>query len=238
MSLKIFELTSKKNLTKDVYEMGFKSDWLSDMKSWQFITFLLDKIWWRAYSILKINANSIVLIIKKRKLNDGWRWGSKLICELKIWDTLKWVWPAGHFLLQETSKNKLFIWTWTGFVPLYNMITWALRQNLDCNLQLIFWVRMREDVFYLEELEKIKAKNPNFNFQIYISREKDLHEYELKHPGDEIFSWYTTNFLTKKNIKNYEEIYICWAPAMIDSTVEKLEKLGFKDRENIFYEKY
>ena len=238
MSLKFFELINKKALTKDVYKMEFKSDWLSNMKPWQFITFLLDKIWWRAYSILKINPNSIVLIIKKRELDDGWRWGSKLICELNIWDTLRWVWPAGHFLLQENTKNKLFIWTGTGFVPLYNMIKGALEQNLDCNLQFIFWVRMIEDVFYLEKLEKIKSENPNFNFQIYISREKDLHEYELEHPGDEIYSWYTTNYLTNNNINNYEEIYICGAPAMIDSTVDKLKKLGFKDRENIFYEKY
>ncbi len=232
-----FKIIHKKELAPKIYEIVFESEKSFSFKSWQFITFLLEKIWWRAYSILKQEDKEITLIIKKWEKEDWWKWWSKYICERNIWDSLKWVWPAGHFLLRENNENKLFIWTWTWFVPLYNMILWALEKNLDCNLFLTFWVRKREDLFYLEELKKLKKENSNFDFAIYISREKDLLDFELEHSDIEIYSWYTTNYLTPYNIKDCEEIYICWAPAMIKSTQIKLDKIWF-DKEKIYFEKY
>jgi NAD(P)H-flavin reductase len=207
------------------------------MIPWQFITFILPKIWWRAYSILKLKWKEITLIIKKRELDEWGRWWSKYICEKDIWDTLNWVGPAWHFLLKENNKNKLFIWTWTGFVPLYNMFVAALEKKLACKIFFTFWVRTRNDIFYLEELKKLKNTYKNFDFAIYISREKDILDFELEHIDTRIYSGYTTNYLTPYNIKDCEEIYICWAPAMIESTQKKLEKIWFS-KENTFFEKY
>ena len=233
-----FELIEKKNLTHNVFEMVFKWEKELFMKPWQFITFIIEKIWGRAYSILELKWDKIVLIIKKRELNEWGRWWSKMICELKIWDKLRWVWPAWHFILMENSNNKLFIWTGTGFVPLYNMIVSALENESKYKIQFIFWVREQVDIFYLKELQKLKSKNLNFDYEIFISRVKDLHQFELENPDNKINSWYTTNYLTKNNIENFYEVYICWAPTMIESTIEKLVRLWYKENENIFYEKY
>lgn len=208
------------------------------MKPWQFITFLIEKIWWRAYSILKLDWKKITLVIKKRELDDWWRWWSKLICELNIWDSLRWVWPAWHFLLRENVDNKLFIWTWTGLVPIFNMINYALENYKDTKIKLIFWVREEIDVFYIKELVEIKKQKPNFDFEIYISRVKDLHKFQNQYENIKIHSWYTTNNLIKENTKLFKEVYVCWAPAMIESSVEKLIQLWFKENENIYYEKF
>ena len=232
-----FTLIKKENLTHNVYEMVFKWEKEMQMKAWQFITFLINWLWWRAYSILEINWDEFILIIKKRELEEWWRWWSKLICELNIWDKLKWVWPAWHFLLQENTKNKLFIWTGTWLVPLYNMITEQLKRDRNTLVEFIFWVRDEKDVFYLDKLKELKDKYNNFNFHLYISRVKDLHQFKLDHPWKIINSWYTTNFLTKENTKNFSEVYICWAPTMIESSVEKLKKLNFNEN-NIYFEKY
>jgi len=220
-----FKLIEKNNLTNDVYELVFETEKKLEMKPWQFITFILENIWWRAYSILDIIDNKIVLIIKKRELENGWRWWSKYICERKIWDILNGVWPAGHFFLKENKLNKLFIWTGTGFVPLYNQILWNINNKIENKIKLIFWVREEKDLFYIEKLENIKKENPNFDFEIYLSKQ------ETK----EFKKWYVTDFLTKQNLEDYEEFYICWAPAMIDSTNELLEKNW---KENIYFEKY
>jgi NAD(P)H-flavin reductase len=218
--------------------MVFEAENELTMKPGQFITFLVEKIWWRAYSILKLDWKRIILIIKKRELDEWWRWWSKIICELNVWESLRWVWPAGHFLLRESNNNKLFIWTWTGLVPLYNMINFELKNNNNTKIKFIFWVRVEEDIFYINELEKLKSKYQNFEYYIYISRVKDLYKFKLNHNENIINSWYTTNYLSLKNIKNYQEVYICWAHTMIESTVEKLKNLNFKENENIFYEKY
>ncbi len=220
-----FKITWIQKLTNDVYEITFKCEKKIKMIPGQFVTFLLDKIWGRAYSILEIKWDCIVLIIKKWEIENWWRWGSKFICELKVWDELKWVWPAGHFLLKDTNKNKLFIWTWTWFVPLYNQILWVIENNMKANMKLIFGVKTKDDLFYTKKLEEIKSRNKNFDFEIYLSREKNT-SYK---------SWYVTDFITKQNIDNFEEFYICGTPNMIDWAKESLENLWKKE---IYFEKY
>ena len=232
-----FKIIKKQEIAPKIYEITFESEKELEMKPGQFITFILPKIGWRAYSILKLEKNIVTLIIKKRELEDGWRWWSKYICEREVWDELNWVGPSGHFVLRENNKNKLFIWTWTWFVPLYNMIVASLEKKMDCKIFFTFWVKTRKDLFYLEELKELKKKFNNFDFAIYISREKDILDFELEHIDTRIFSGYTTNYLTPYNIRNCEEVYICWAPAMIESTQKKLEKIWFK-KENIFFEKF
>lgn len=235
--IKEFKIISKKEIAPKIYEITFETKESFTIKPWQFITFLLPKLGWRAYSILEQNWNKTILIIKKWEIEDWWRWGSKYICEKNIGDILQAVWPAGHFLLKENNNDKLFIWTWTWFVPLYNMILGAIEKKLNCNLFLTFWVRTRKDLFYIDKLREIRDNNPNFKFAIYISREKDILDFELENSDIIINSWYTTNFLTPYNISKFKEIYICWAPSMIQSTQKKLDKIWF-DKENIFFEKY
>ncbi len=232
-----FKLIDKKNLTHNVFEMVFEWEKNLEMKPGQFITFLLDWFWWRAYSILRIDWNKIILIIKKRELEEWWRGWSKLICELNIWDSLRWVWPAWHFILNKNNENKLFIWTGTWLVPLFNMFVSELEKNNSNKIHFIFWVRKEDDIFYLNELKNLKNKYQNFDYEIYISRVKDLHNFKLKNTWNKINSWYTTNYLTKKNIEGYAEIYICWAPTMIESSIDKLKKLNFNEN-NIYFEKY
>lgn len=224
MAIKNFNLIEKNSLTKDVFELIFEWEEKLDMKPWQFITFLLPNLWWRAYSILELDDLKMKLIIKRV---ENWRWWSKFICDSQVWTILKWVWPAWHFILQENSKNKLFIWTGTWFVPLYNQIISSIELKLNVDLKLVFWVREAEDLFYIEQLKKLKENHKNFSFEIYLSREQ-IEWFNM---------WYTNKFLTKENIEKFEEFYICWAPNMIESSIEILKSFGIKD-ENIFMEKY
>lgn len=225
--LQQFKLIEKKNLTENVFEMIFEWEKELKMLPWQFITFLLDKIWWRAYSILKLEWDKIILIIKKRELDDWGRWWSKLICDLNIWESLKWVWPAWHFVLKENNANKLFICTWTWFVPLYNQILWALESKQDCKLKILFWVRNEKDLFYVKELESLKNENTNFDYEVFLSKEN----------VEWIINWYTTDYLTKENCSKYDEFYICWAPTMIENSIKLLEN-NWVDSDVIFFEKY
>lgn len=221
-----FKLINKKNLTHNIYELDFEADNSFPFKPGQFITFLIP-IWGRAYSILEETWKSLKLIIKKRELDEWGRWWSKYLCELEIWTSIRWVWPAGHFTLKENNKNKLFLWTGTGFVPLYNQINYWLKNNKNCNYKIIFWARNNSDLFYIDELNKLKNTYSNFDFEVYLSRE-EISWYK---------KWYITDFLNYETKDNFEEIYICWAPWMIDSSIEILIEKWF-EKENIFTEKY
>lgn len=226
-----FKLVEKIKLTHEIYELVFEWEHEIEFVSGQFITLLVPIIGWRAYSILETKGKKITLIIKKREIESWWRWGSKLICELEIGEGLKWVGPAWHFLLKENNNNKLFIWTWTWFVPLYSQITSAIKKWIDWNLMFIFWMRNKNDLFYIEKLEELKQSNSNFDYKIYLSKNLD-DEIE-----NNIYKWYVTDYLINENIKKFKDFYICWIPVMIKSSKEILEK-SWINKNNIFTEEY
>ncbi len=221
-----FKLINIKNLNYNIYELDFEAENIFNFKPGQFITFLIP-VWWRAYSILEENGKYLKLIIKKWELDEWGRWWSKYLCELKIWNSIKWIGPAWHFILKENNKNKLFLWTGTGLVPLYNQIINWLKNNEKCNYKLIFWTRNSLDLFFIKELNNLKNIYNNFDFEVYLSRE-EISWYK---------KWYVTDFLNYEIKNNFEEIYICWAPSMIDSSINILIEKWFK-KENIFTEKY
>jgi len=129
MAMKQFTITKNDKLTHDVFEIHFKTEEPISMNYGQFVTFILPEIGGRSYSVLEENGTTIKLIIKKVELEDSGRWGSIFICDSKVWDTLQGVGPAGHFVLQKNNKNKLFIGTGTGLVPLYNQAVWAVEEG-------------------------------------------------------------------------------------------------------------
>lgn len=220
-----YKIIEKRKLTHDIYEMKFESNTDLSFIYWQFITFILPWIWWRAYSVLKLENNIVITLIIKRVENG--RWWSKFICDSNIGDILKWVWPAWHFTLKQTNNNKLFLWTWTWFVPLFNQIKWSINLKQDCNLRLIFWLKNSDDIFYENTLNELKSKHNNFDYSYYLSRENDsIHNY-----------WRVTDYLTLDNVVQYNEFYICWIAQMIDSSIEILTNLWIQ-KEQIFTEKY
>lgn len=218
------KLIKKNKLTPDVYELIF--DFEAELKAiaWQFITFILPSWLRRAYSIAFQNWNKFEFIIKR--LENG-RWWSKEICDLELETSLDFIWPIWHFVLKETPENKLFIGTGTGFAPLYFQIKKSIELWLKSNLHFIFWVRHLEDIFYESELEKIKNENPNFDYNLYLSREE----------SQKYTKWYVTDFLKKENIESFWEFYICGSPAMVEDSRKKLlEYLIPEDK--IYFEKY
>ncbi|MCD5380628.1 FAD-dependent oxidoreductase [Candidatus Gracilibacteria bacterium] len=227
MAMKSFTLTEKKALTADVFELHFESSEEFQISSGQFITFILPKIGGRAYSILSQEGNKTVLIIKRVSEEHGGRGGSMMICDIEVGTSLNAAGPAGHFVLKEEDNAKLFIGTGTGLVPLYNQILSGLERGDSSDYTLIFGVRTVEDLFYLEECKKIAEKFSNFECNLYLSREDSTGTNK----------GYVTDFLTSENVSKFEEVYICGAPAMVDSSVEKLEEAGMNE-EKIFTEKY
>lgn len=220
-------LNKKIKLTSDVYELHYGINDFNNFIPWQFITFLLPEIGWRAYSVLEIRDWSVVLIIKRWKKEDGGRWGSIALCDSKIWDEFKCVWPTWHFTLSQWNSNRCFLWTGTGFVPLYNQFMASLNRGDSNKIKFIFWVKTQDDLFYIEELEKLQNQYNNFSYIIYLSRET-ANIYE---------KWYVTDYLTQENIAPYNEFYICWAPAMIEDSIKCLEAYWVEEQ-NVFFEKY
>lgn len=220
-----YKLISKKKLTSDVFEMIFEiqDDFL--IIPWQFITFLLPKTWFgRAYSVLDKHWKKVYFIIKRL---ENWRWGSKEVCDLEIWGVFRWVWPTGHFVDSSKQNTKLFIWTWTWMVPLYFIIKYLLETWFSKNIKLVWWNREDKDLYYIDKFSEFKNKYPNFDVEIFLSHSNN----------DKYNHWRVTSFLTKENVQNFSEFYICWNPYMVNDSINILKNFWVED-EKIFKEKY
>lgn len=227
MPLSQAKLIKKIPLTHDVFELHYEANEKKEMLAGQFITFILPQIWGRAYSVLELEDRLIKLIIKRWSSEMWWRGGSMFLCDAEIWDSFNYVGPTGHFVLKNSDIPRCFLWTGTGFVPLYNQILSALQRGDNSEILFVFWVRSSNDIFYIENLQNLSEKYENFSYEIYLSKEKN----------DFTHHWYVTDAIDSELAKNFEEYYICWAPAMIESSEEKLLSL-WVNKENVFFEKY
>ncbi|MBB1565343.1 FAD-dependent oxidoreductase [Candidatus Gracilibacteria bacterium] len=219
-------LKNIKKLTLDVFELDFEGENELKIIPGQFITFMIDGIGARAYSILEKDGKNLKFIIKKVELKEGGRGGSKYLCEMEVGAELKGIGASGHFVFRENNLNKVFFATGTGFVPIFFQIKNALEKGFSGKIKFVFGVRFEKDLFYLEELENLKNIYKNFDFTIYLSREKSK-IHKIGYISDEI-----------KYLKNnFEEAYICGNSEVVDSVKKILLKNDFDER-NIFEEKY
>jgi NAD(P)H-flavin reductase/rubredoxin/DMSO/TMAO reductase YedYZ heme-binding membrane subunit len=211
-----FELKSKKYLTKDVLELGFYCENKLEILPGQFCNLIFNyddkenKIT-RSYSVLKYIDNYVYFWIK---LKPNWKW-SEAMKILEEWSKIKALWPFWGFVLQNTSKKKIFIATWTWLSPIYNMI----EKSWNIPKELYFWLQKESDLFYLDELNKI----PNLKIHIYISREENTN-----------FNYWRIDY-DKLNIENNSEIYMCWSPWLLEAFTKQLEKAWIQ---NVYYEKF
>lgn len=135
--------------------------------------------------------------------------------------------PLGHFVLKTNTTPKLFIGTGTGFAPLYFQIRSMMDSGIETPLLFLFGVRTASDVFYIDELDHIKAAYPRFDYRIYLSQDD----------AENTVRGRVTDFITKEQIAPYGEFYLCGSPAMVKDAREKLEQSGVP-KETVFFEQY
>ena len=224
MILNKLSLSKITKLTHDVHELIFVSELDFDFIPGQFLTFILPSGLRRAYSIVYKNWNRLSFIIKKL---ENWRWWSRELCDLQQGEEISYMWPIWDFILNSLDVNKLFLWTWTGFAPLFCQFKKALENWAKEKIKFIFWVRYKNDLFYELELKNLKNEYTNFDYLLYLSRE-DTFQYR---------KWYVSNFLTRESVAQFSEFYVCWRVQMIQDSRIRLDSLWI-EKDRIFFEQY
>ncbi|MDD2891460.1 MAG: FAD-dependent oxidoreductase [Candidatus Gracilibacteria bacterium] len=219
-----FKLFQKKYLTHDVYELTFTTPEKINVEPGQYVLFILPKSKLRrAYSIGYTDGQTFTFIIKQIEGGAG----STEICSTEVGEELVGMVPLGHFVLKENTTPKLFIGTGTGFAPLYFQIRAMMDSGIETPLMYIFGVRTTSDIFYIDELNRMKEVYPSFDYRIYLSQEDSENTTRGR----------VTDFLTKENVSAYGEFYICGSPAMVKDARERLEASGI-EKEKVFFEQY
>jgi NAD(P)H-flavin reductase len=220
-----FTLKQKNILTHDVFELIYSCPDINNEypKPGQYVMFQLAPWLNRAYSFASYRSWEFTLIIKRIAHGKG----SPIICDAEVGSVFTGLLPLGHFVLQNTAVPKCFIWTGTGFAPLYCMVLDLARESdFQQEIAFLYGVREQKDSFYREEMKELSQE---LSLSYYPFLSGDSQEYAT--------SGYVTDWITEENIASFQEFYICGSPAMVKSAREKLETLWIK-KESIFFEPY
>jgi len=219
------KILSKNN---EVAYLSFQPDTEINFKAGQFL--MLDNgDFKRAYSIASKPDDELISFYIKKASENGM--SKYLTQDIKIADKLDFMWPFWHMILEEDKNTNYFlvsVWSWLW--PIFSIYQTLKNSGNYNKIVNIFWERHKDDIvdFVLETMKNFESEDTKNYF--HLSREEK----------DWFKTWYVQssfedaiNFLWKDNIK----VYMCWKPAMVDESIEKLEKLWI-DKENIYFEKF
>ena len=202
----------------------------------QFVTFDLpisDKRLqrWRSYSIAnkpdQSNILEFCIVHSPEGVGSGYFFN-----EVKEGTELRFKGPDGAFILREPIEYDLvMLCTGTGVAPYRSMLHDLYDKKKEHQkLHLIFGTRHQEDILYQEEFEQMQNNDPNFKYDIVLSKEENwegikgyIHQVYLEKYTD-----------PGKNIR----FYICGWSEMIDEAVANLLLKLKYDRTQILYELY
>lgn len=211
-----WKIVSKEYLTEDVIELKIQFKEELEYICGQFINFNFKDEEWefrRSYSIVSKRWNIFTFLIK---LNPNSR-SSNLLKYYKFWDLITCWNITWSFKLQNTNNPKIFIATWTGLAPIYNMI---ITTPEEVQKKLYFWVPKKKDLFYIDKLKKVK----NLEINLYLSKE------EVRG-----YNFWRVN-LDEINLADNVEVYICGNPIMVSEKSEYFINKIWK--ESVFFEKF
>ncbi|MDO5717920.1 MAG: FAD-binding oxidoreductase [Tissierellia bacterium] len=147
-------------------------------------------------------------------------------------DTVNINGPYGDFYYKEDDGGKMIlVAAGTGMAPILSILYHMRDNDIKREARFYFGAKTPDDLFLLEELEKLEEDLYDFKFMPTLSRTTD----EMNWNGDK--------GRVNNSIEKYVEqdgnytAYLCGSPVMIDSIVESLNKKGIPD-EKIYYDKF
>ncbi|MEZ4909832.1 MAG: FAD-binding oxidoreductase [Saprospiraceae bacterium] len=206
-------------------------------KSGQFVTMDLpvsDKRLhrWKSYSISNIpnEENIIEFSISLYPTGLGTKY---LFEEVKVGSHIKIKGPDGGFTLPDyLDKEYIFLCTGTGVAPFRSMLLNIFENNLNFkHIHLIYGTRYSKNILYEDDFKRMTKENPNFEYDICLSREQHLEKY---HPGH-IHSIYLEKYKEKSDNRMF---YMCGWSQMIDQAVLHLYTDLKYNRTQLVYELY
>jgi CDP-4-dehydro-6-deoxyglucose reductase len=155
---------------------------------------------------------------------------SEYVWSLKGGETIEFTGPFGRVFFKEPpTEQQIFLNTGSGISQHFSFIESNLEKYPDLRYRLLFGVRTEADIYYVEELERLKKSLKNFEYEFVLSRAGE--------------SWkgkrgYVQNFIDAyEYMKIPSTFYLCGNGAMIKDVKTKLSGDGF-DPKMIFAEAF
>lgn len=145
---------------------------------------------------------------------------SQFVWALKGGELLDFTGPFGRVFFKEPpTEQVIFLNTGSGVSQHYSFIESNIEKYPNLKYRLLFGVRTEGDIYYREELERLKSLLPNFDYEFVLSRPSA--DWAGK-------QGYVQNFIEEFNYcETPTTIYLCGNGAMIKDVKALLSEKGF-----------
>jgi propane monooxygenase reductase subunit len=151
---------------------------------------------------------------------------------LAVGDRLDLTGPFGVFTLRDApDRDIVFVGGGAGLAPILALLRSMAERGIDRKGVFYYGARSRADLCFVEEIEALKEKLPDFQFVPALSEPKDGEDWD----GE-------VGFITDV-LKRYEtdlkraHAYLCGPPPMVEAAMPLLAQLGVPEK-HIYYDKF
>ena len=161
---------------------------------------------------------------------------SSWLFSLKTGDSVEVAGPFGHFFVEDTNKEAVFIGGGAGMAPLRAQIL-DLLELRKSERRISFWYgsRSQRELFYNDVFERLDAEHDNFSWHVALS-EPAVQDDWRGHRGF-IHKVVYDHFLARHPEPEECEYYLCGPPLMVKAVLAMLDDLGV-DADSIHYDDF
>lgn len=184
---------------------------------------------WRAYSLVNITnwAGRLEFIIEERTNGHF----SSYLKKANPGDKLSIRGPLGTFILQENGLHpRWFIGGGTGVAPLLSMLRRMAEWEDNQPAKLYFGVHAAQDLFFTEQIEKLKKQLPQLEIKYCVSDRKTRKNGHY----DNVIKTLTQDL---KTTKPHPDCYVCGSSRLLNGVIEAVQKKGIS-RNRIYSERF
>lgn len=181
----------------------------------------------RSYSVAEHIDKIVKLVVDISPMGLG----SVYINNLVVGSEVEVMGFLGRFVLEEqeamSAKTVYFVATGTGIAPFLPMIIKLLVSGFKGKIVLWWGLRHKRGIYWVSQLNDLKEKYVNFDFEIYLSQPETEWSGKTGHVGDDLETLSFENTVW----------YLCGATEMIEQMKNKLREKQIPE-ELINYEKF
>jgi ferredoxin-NADP reductase len=230
-------LTKKQQLTSEVWLLTFSlvEPQTVEFQAGQYLITLVptpDGVVKRLYSVASAPEQNTSVELLVHMIPGGA--ASEYFLKSNIGDTIMFEGPAGRFLLNQTTKEKVFLATGPGVAPMLSMFSAYLKTMPGVHFHLLWGVPTVKDTYFIDKLKTFASTYPNFTFQICMSREETLECVTTDDQGHFALGRITKDL--KPDLLN-TEYYICGNRDMVEQVKQLLYDSNVP-RESVIFEKF
>ena len=183
----------------------------------------------RAYSIASTDQQRDGFRLVFKAVEGGI--ASRYVWSLKEGAVLDFTGPFGRVFFKEPpTPQVVFLNTGSGVSQHFSFIESNLKKHPELRYRLLFGVRHQSDIYYENELKRLKGVLPNFEYQYVLSRADD--------------SWtglrgYVQNHIDAFDYKSIDTtFYLCGNGAMIKDVKHQLLEIDGLEKHHVWAEAF